>query len=234
MSKNHTKIIAELGNIHLHNIDNCRIAVRDAFTAGADLVKLQVINPLTAYWSSKEQFERYKSIAWSIDVHRDFYEEMNAIYDNRVFASVFDADYVKQLQDVMPLWKVAFRMRDDKQLVSNMIWTGKPIIFSTRSKVYLEDYDRYFTRSDKFKILYATEYEYKRNLEQNIKQAFAAGKYAGVSINFGGKQCTTLAKYVANECEYIEVHAQGIGAIGSDSEWSLHLNTLEKLRLEID
>lgn len=227
-------IIAELGNIHLHNIDNCRVAIRDTFNAGADFVKLQVINPLTAYWASKEQFERYKSIAWSIEAHREFYEEMNAIYSNRVFASVFDLDYAKQLKDVMPIWKVAFKMRDNQPLISNMIWTGKPIIFSTRSKFYLEDYDRYFTRSDKFIILYATEYEYKRNLEQNIKQAFAAGKYAGVSINFGGKQCTTLAKYLSSECRYIEVHVQGVGAIGPDSEWSLRLNTLEKLRLEIE
>jgi len=228
-----TKLIAELGNIHLHDIEGCKVAINDAFNAGADLVKLQVINPLTAYWATAEQIKRYRKIQWSVDTWKNFLYEMNMKHNNRVFASTFDETYIESLSSVMPYWKVAFRMRDARLMIANMIWTEKPIFFSTRGKFYNEDYANYFSKSDNFLPLYATEYQYTPNLEQKILQSFKVGRYCGLSINFGGKECVSLIKYMSNQCGYIEIHVQGAGANGPDCEWGFSMRGVERVREEL-
>ena len=228
-----TSIIAELGNIHLHSKSSTESAVYDAFSAGADLVKIQCINPLTAYWATNEQHKRYEAFTWPIERYIDFFSSMNEKYGNRVFASTFDAMYVDALKAVMPYWKVAFRMRDDTPMIAKMLWTERPIFFSTRGKFYAHDSSTWFYKSDQFIPLYATEYMFDSKTETKIVQSFKAGSYKGLSINFGGSHAIRVAAHLAHRCRYIEAHVRGENAIGPDAAWSLTMKELEQLRLEV-
>ena len=231
---NQTKIIAELGNIHLHDAESCRIAIRDSINAGADLVKLQCINPLTAYWASKKQHDRYNQISWTVGTWVQFLRDVNKTHDNKVFVSTFDEIYVDSLKDVVSYWKVAFRMRDSKAMIAKMIWSDKPTFFSTNGKFYNQDYADYFSRAENFIPLYATNYQHDKLIGQKILQSFKTGKYGGISLNFGGRDSISVAKYLRQVCNYIEVHVQGENASGPDTEWSLTVKELERLRIEID
>ena len=234
--KNHTYLIAELGNIHLHDIDNCRQAISDTFNAGADLVKLQCINPLTAYWASKKQYDRYNQIAWRIDKWQDFLKEMNGAHDNKVFVSTFDQSYISQLNECVSYWKVAFRMRDLESMVAQMVWTDKPIFFSTNGKHYFKDNQRYFRTSDSnFIPLYCTPYDVRYDrLPPQVYKQLEKGLYKGVSINFGGEYALNLCKSISPLSAFIEIHTKGFFSKGPDSEWSITTQQLEQLRREIN
>ena len=225
-------LIAELGTLHMHDAHNFRVAIRDTFDAGADLVKIQIINPLTAWWASLNQHRRYHNIEWPMDLLQDVLGELNEYYKNRIFASIFDPDYVKPLEKVMPFWKVAMRMRDNEPMVARMIWTDKPIFFSTRGEFYNQDKARYFSRSENFIPLYATKYQPHDGQSPKIIQCFKSGTYKGISVNFGGKQCTSLLQTLP-DLKFIEVHTQAQGAKGPDTEWALTLKELANLRLEL-
>lgn len=232
--RGYTHIIAELGNIHLHDKDSCEQAVHDAFSAGADLVKLQCINPFTAYWASKAQHERYVSIYWPMSEWEEFLGKLNKQYDGKVFVSPFCQSFIPDLSHCLSYWKVAKRMHNDEATIAKMIWSGKPIFFSTNGKDYPGDKSRYFDRPGvEIYPLYATDYNVRYDrLAPKVMDALKKRAYAGVSINFGGEYAINLAKSLSS-CQFIEVHVKGANANGPDAAWSLSMSELEEVRGEI-
>ena len=215
------KFIYEIGTLSLYNKDLTFRWCQRAIIQGADYVKLQIINPETAFWATPNQLKRYKSIAWSLKEWYEFLQMANYRLKNRVFASVFDPAYVKPLRDVMPIWKVAYRMRENTELIQAMLDTDKPVIFSTNDKFYSVDKKTWFDKYPKqFIRLYVTPYDYR---EVDIDSALhnkVFNEYDGFSLNFGGRQGVKFIHKLAPKSEYVELHTKGWRPIGPDMVWS--------------
>lgn len=139
-------IVAEIGPNHAGDLNKAIALIEAAYHAGADAVKLQVYEPWQmvpaesdhpAYvlppggpWGGRRLRDVYAQgrtpIGWVpklIDVARSF--------DLMLFASVFHRNTIPMLEAVdVPAYKVASPEVADRQLVTALAHTGRPIVLS--------------------------------------------------------------------------------------------------------
>src|SRR3990167_10422527 len=125
-------IIAELGTLHHHDLKSLKTAARDAFNAGANAVKTQIIDPAFAFWARPETIARYKRllVTASYQRMRDYLYEANTLHKKPVFASLFAEWMVDYFDPVLPLHKVASRLNLHHGFISMIASRGKPVLVS--------------------------------------------------------------------------------------------------------
>jgi len=143
-SGNSTFIIAELSANHNQDFNLAKEAVRLAYEAGADAIKLQTYtaDSLTIdvkeerfkaghLWSSEYLYDLYKRAHMPLEWHaplQAYAKELGII----LFSSAFDhagADLLKSLD--MPAYKIASFEITDIPLIEHIAGFGKPILIST-------------------------------------------------------------------------------------------------------
>jgi len=127
------KIIAELGTLHHHDLKSLETAIEDCLLAGADLVKIQLINSRTAWWANPEQKARYKALDKPLEVWLEFFAKINSKYNNPLFASIFDEEYLG-IAPVSPIIKLGYKAQQAPNLLyKTAILEGKNIFISVNS-----------------------------------------------------------------------------------------------------
>lgn len=243
---NPCRIIAELGTLHLSSYENLMEATKDAFLAGADAVKVQLINPVSAWWASKEQVQRYRSQeakGWGLYSQNwsDYFSECQAVFDGPVFASVFDERFIGFLDGDMPAWKIGWKVNNMPGLIQAIFDTGKPVIWSLNGSEYwrqglLAETDgevRESTNSRAIENLSHSAFRlyvqtiYPTPLEKRIMPDFESGLYHGVSYHSTGLNFLYGAIMAGAKC--LEVHVEGEKADGPDIRFALSLDELKRL-----
>jgi pseudaminic acid synthase len=140
-------IIVEMSGNHGNDIAVARTFVKQAITAGADIIKFQVYTPDTITLNAKgEDFQVHNDTIWN--KHKTLYELYSLAHTpwdwiaalakqcdeakQPWFASPFDATAVDFLESInCPAYKLASPEINDINLIEVMAKTGKPIILST-------------------------------------------------------------------------------------------------------
>lgn len=124
-------LIAEIGNNHEGNPDVAFKLVDAAMEAGADAVKVQIIDPIRLVNRSEEQriaqLTRYR-------LPRDVFREIGRRIRSKgglFMASVFDCDSLRQWAPELDAIKVASGDLDFDPLLQVAARSGKPIVLST-------------------------------------------------------------------------------------------------------
>lgn len=141
-------VIAEIGNNHEGDIELAKELIREAASAGADVVKFQTIIPerlvsvadearikqLRRFQFSREQFEGLAAVAGDCNV--DF------------MSTPFDLDAVEWLNEIVVAWKIASCDNDFLPLLDRVAKTGKPVVISMGLGQHSEakKIHRYFTK----------------------------------------------------------------------------------------
>ena len=223
-----TRIVAELGTLHHHQgIDGLMLATRDAFNAGADFVKVQLIDPKTAWWASDYQLRRYHSL------YKSFKRSYWPIYLARAnkelgptFASVFDQDTLSEVYREMPAVKIAYIARIKDALVEACVDTGKPVIIS------LGD-DKLSQRVLQMSAL--SKSTVKRLFCQSVyplpdfraRLPLFGSIYHGLSAHTDNT-ALLCASFILG-AELLEVHVQSTDASGADTKYALDIDRLKRL-----
>lgn len=222
-----TRIIAELGTLHLSNYDNMMDAVKRCIVAGADLVKTQLIRTDTAWWASKNQLRRYAGLEWSIAKWTKFFKEANELSETPVFASVFDTCYFC-LNELMPAWKIGFRGRLMPELIDQAILSKKPVIISLGDS---SDYhSRTLLKSLPEEVLVQfvqPDYPVHQRIMRIPKFLSEKGHYKGLSVH--SKDYSAFAAAILLGAQTLEVHVKGDNPDGPDCFFSLSTAELEQL-----
>lgn len=217
-----TRIIAELGTLHLHQSkDEILTVIGQCIDAGADLVKLQFINPDTAWWATEEQLLRYRSLfsQWTIPRLNDLMITANKTFKAPVFASIFDPVF---LNIDMPLIKLGYKVKYNQNLALAAFNDGRPVIISC------DTFSRQlFPNHPRTKYLWVDpSYPMIENLNNiaPIDHIFFHGYSCHTNnLNF----INTLSKN--SRPELLELHVQGKGASGSDTAFALTLDQLKEV-----
>ena len=117
------RIIAELGTLHHHSYDSLIRATRDCVRAGADMVKIQCIDPDRAFWATHEQYKRYCDHYYNGvrgDLWRKYFLWASNNFEQPVFPSCFDVNTITSLHDVVPAYKIASMYTVTKRTIKNM------------------------------------------------------------------------------------------------------------------
>ncbi len=216
-----TAIIAELGTLHLHkNSKHLEDVVQDCINAGADFVKIQMINWRTAWWSNEIQLKRYKEIEWSIEKWNAFFN-LSQHFSKPVFPSVFDEWYLSTgLVDMYPAIKVANKVVSMPYLSNRILASGKPVIVSLSMSDRVKPW-----RVPNVKIQFV-QTQYPTEDKDLILPCFGE-VYHGLSIH--SENLRAMAASIMMGAQTLEVHVQGKDASGPDTKFALTLKQLERL-----
>lgn len=216
-----TRIIAELGTLHLHQTkDEILEVIGQCITAGADLVKLQFINPDTAWWASWAQLLRYKSLfnSWSIQALNDLMTEANKTYDTPVFASIFDPIFF----DVeMPAIKLGYKVRYTPWMAIDAFNRNVPVIISC------DNFSRLLYPNHPITKYLWVDPTYPMPPDSPIPPV-DHNIWHGYSLHTNNQ--TLITRALAQAPELLELHVQGEGANGPDTSFALTINQLRKVR----
>ena len=221
------KIIAEIGTLHHHQgVDGLLLATRDAFNAGADIVKTQLIDPTHAWWSTPAQRSRYYRLIEKFP--REHWDKYLYKANNELgptFASVFDGETIDQTKDVMPAVKIAYLARTRTDLVNSAkrALKGKIIISYSDDQDSQGMIDRSHNYSGK-NLYVQSAYPLE---EDQCRLPLFGTTYHGLSIHSSNFQI--FAGALSLGAELLEVHVQGTDAQGKDTEFALDMEQLNKL-----
>ena len=222
------RICAELGTLHHHQgINGLMLATRDAFNSGADMVKVQLIDPQTAWWANRWQKNRYTRLIKSFpkDQWRGFLKDANKEFKRPVFASVFDTPTLRLVQDAMPAVKVAWLARRKADLISACIKSLPTIISLGDDKHSISMLQNRQFNSENTKILYVQS---KYPLSDHECRIPVFGEiYNGLSIH--SRNYRVFASSIMMGAELLEVHCQSTGANGFDTGYALTMEQLARL-----
>lgn len=123
-------VIAEIGHNHLGYMRHAKLLIDEAKACGADIVKFQAYNTdKIKHWYQS----RYAELKLSEHTKEEF-RELKEYCDKvgvEFCASAFDLEHFQWLEELgVKRHKVASRSIYDKELISAMEATGKPIIAS--------------------------------------------------------------------------------------------------------
>jgi sialic acid synthase SpsE len=209
------RIVAELGTLHLHNYESLAQATKDALAAGADLVKVQMINAETAWWATSQQITRYKALQWKPTQFAKYFRE----FRGQAFASVFCESFLTDgVIKASPAFKLASSARRMPFLSKSVLETGKPVLVSLRNEPV--------TPLPKTALpLYVLPYYpidvYKEGLPK-VGQFFR-----GFSLHT--KDLSYLTAAMVLGAEVLEVHVMGKNAEGPDTDYALNMDELKVL-----
>ena len=243
MKKVKTKLIAELGTLHMSSFQVQLDAVKASFDAGADLVKLQLINPESAWWASSLQKKRYQEIDWSPFKWEDFFTQCQKEFKDRVFASLFDTSFLS-LDYLMPIWKLGWKANSTPDLIERVFESGvKPIFWSMNGTEYwrnglnaqpVEGFDREssvarrleaHSLEDRTKRFYV-QTVYPIPDELKIIPKFGTN-YHGLSYH--SNDLPFIGAAILAGAQYVEVHCYAKGASGPDTTFALSMKDLKNL-----
>lgn len=231
------RIVAELGTLHHHQgIEGLLSATKDCFNAGADLVKVQLIDPKTAWWASAKQLARYKRLYESFPRKEwnNFLVEANKV--GPTFASVFDAETVHEIYDFVPAYKIAYVLNQKPKIISAILGKQKPVIWSTNDITItptihidggLDVYDA-DSSSWNIKTLFVQPI-YPTPVEKQVVPCMRryGGFYDGLSYH--GSKLSMLCAAIVSGAELLEVHVQSYDADGVDTKFALTMDELKNL-----
>lgn len=224
------KIIAELGTLHLHDKENMECVVQDCFISGADIVKTQLINPKTAWWATEEQKKRYRKLEWTIGEWHEFFKRCNKKKSKPVFASVFDDIYIRELNDVVPAWKIGNKAINDEeghQIVKNCVDSGMNVMVSIAEKNGKPHDPLGYLRHTPENVFLFYVQPFYPVLDKEVRLPVFGGMYHGLSIHT--KNMNVLKAAMVLGAQAIEVHVQGYDAQGPDTTFALNMDELSEL-----
>lgn len=226
------KLIAELGTLHLESEKNLCCATEEALRAGADLVKVQVINPATAWWATKTQLKRYQRLNLRFNEWRRYFRWAKKNFKDKVFASIWDLDLLWALDELMPRWKLGYKAHQCPRLIEATVDTGKEVLISCKNEAEvklvrdstLEDF------KGNLKPLHVIS-KYPTPIERWFVPVHGLC-YHGFSVHYERheKRLEALKILIALPLEYLEVHVQGRHAEGPDCEFALTMDELRELK----
>ena len=223
------RIIAELGTLHLSSYDNMMKATRDAIDHGADMVKVQMINPETSWWATEKQIQRYKRLTWSEKEWVRYFEEANAIAEAPAFSSIFCTSFLtKAILEVMPAWKLGYKALWMPDLIEKTIATGIPAIFSIGGR---EDTQSMLVK-EQIKNASNVLFQYVQPIypldsTQLILPKFGDNfDHQGLSIH--SQDYDIFGAAIMLGAQSLEVHVQGDDAEGGDTAFALTMNQLKR------
>lgn len=220
---NPTRIIAELGTLHYHESQERILdVIGQCFKAGADLVKLQFINPYTAWWATEDQRFRYKSlfIEWTIPKLNQLMRESNKI--GPVFASFFDWIFFNV---EVPAIKLGYKARYMPNLALEAFNSDLPVIISC------DEFSRQlYPYHPRAKYLWVDP---NYPMKKSAREAFSYLDH----INYHGFSLHTNNLEILKDCihkkpELLEVHVQGENASGPDTSFALTIDQLAEISQE--
>lgn len=240
-----TKIIAELGTLHLDSMDNMMFSTEEAFKNGADYVKVQLIRGETAWWASERQKIRYGYIQWSIEDWSRYFQKCRKEFNQPVFASIFDTCYlVDEITDNLPAFKLGWKANMMPELIERTFEYCKLVFWSLNGSEYWRHglkADPNLSREESeskisrriyaltrsplttrlyVQTIYPTSSEYIEIPEFNKE-------YHGLSCHY--KDTDYIYKAVSKNPEILEVHVHSKESLGPDKTFSLSMKELNKL-----
>lgn len=123
-------VIAEVGHNHMGYMRHAKLLIDEAKSCGCDAVKFQFYdtNKIKKPWESRYFELLLSEHTWGEAIELKEYCDQIGI---EFFASAFDLEHLKWLEDLgVKRHKLASRSIYDKELISAMEKTGKPIIAS--------------------------------------------------------------------------------------------------------
>lgn len=233
-------VIAELGTLHHHaGISGLLNAVKQTVEAGADLVKIQCINPLDNNdWASKAQKDRYLELFCKFPKQEwaEFFFRANQLYKTPIFTSVFDINTVNLLSNVLPCFKIAHRMNNHIGIIEAIRAKSKPLIVSISDEVP----NIWRIKRENEAYLYVQAHEYPINARTfKVPGAF----YDGLSLHTNDldfiQSSAELHSYKIAQSKaaeggesnlpFIELHVKCEGAEGPDTSFALSTKELSIL-----
>ena len=128
---NPSYIIAEIGINHEGNFDTCKQMILEAFSAGANAVKLQTFKPAEHYLPGTESYKTYKGTMFSdIQITKIFRYAKDLGID--IFSSCGDFRTIDLINKLDPVaFKVSSGMIENYPIINYLLRLNKPVIFST-------------------------------------------------------------------------------------------------------
>lgn len=232
-----TYIIAEIGINHNGSMDLAKQLITQAYESGADAVKFQKRDIESVY--TKEELDKPRESPWGttnreqkegLEFSIDQYKELKEYCDSLNLDFIMSCWDVKSVDDVECLdvkyHKVASALATDKEFLSKLNDTGKPIILSTgmctETEIYLA-----MSMLDKVEYVLACTSTYPTKAEElnllhinTLKNSFATKCKAGFSNHYSGHDACVAATALGAEC--IEFHiTHDRTAYGSDQAASI-------------
>ena len=125
-----TFIIAEIGINHEGSYANAKKMIAAAFKAGADAVKLQIVNADESYDKSTQSYRMFKKSSLSIEQYEKLFNYFNE--KKILFATPGDFESLNMCQRLkVPLYKISSGLMSNLPLALEISKSKKPMIIST-------------------------------------------------------------------------------------------------------
>ena len=123
-------IIAEIGINHMGDYKLAKEMIATAFKAGANAVKLQIVNPDESYEKNTESYKVFKQAYLEANlINKLVHKFKNSGY---VFATPGDISSLNIcINSKMQIYKISSGLASNHYLVRQIAKTNKPVIFST-------------------------------------------------------------------------------------------------------
>ena len=128
-NKSKAIIIAEIGINHEGNFEKCIKMINEANRAGANLIKLQVVDPSSNYEKLTSSYKIFKNSALSDE---QIFKIYNYCKKKINLFSTFDKkkfDFFKKLNQ--PCYKISSSLFYDYYLIKDILKMSKPVLIST-------------------------------------------------------------------------------------------------------
>lgn len=128
--KSKALIIAEIGINHEGDYNKCLKLISSATLAGANLVKLQILDPKDNYYKTSASYKLYKK---SILSEEEIFNIYNFCKKNKIkIFSTFDRNKFEFYKKLNPIcYKISSSLLLDIFLIKDLLRTNKPILVST-------------------------------------------------------------------------------------------------------
>lgn len=194
-------IIAECAQ-NYSSIAEAKLLIRKAKDCGADLAKFQLFDAMKLY-GHLSPFELSRQEAETLFLYG---QEIGI----EVFFSVFDTERVRWCEEMgVKRYKIAYRSRNDAELLDVIQKTGKPFVVSSDKMTV-------------FSTLYFMRWKVANISDVNFE------RFEGISDHTVGLSIVKQA--ISNGARIIEKHFALSHEYGADAEWSMTPRELVELR----
>lgn len=223
------QIIAELGTLHHHSLESLKKATVDCIEAGADYVKIQVIDEANAWWADQKAWLRYANFQVKGSGYRKYFDWVKAegLWD-RVFASYFDVMSLKLYGDV-PLIKLGYKAIWMPGLIRAASQKGQGVIISLGddqrsawARGFCHDLD-----PNRNTFFYQFVQPVYPTFRSDVRIPLFGFHWEGLSIHC--KDPMALRGAFLMGAKTLEIHVKGIDAEGPDCEFAISVDRLKEV-----